>query len=628
MAGKHFKGDDATPQGTTLRRDVQGTARSSADWDLSEFEDEAPGRRRRHVWPFVVLALVLALVGGVAFCGYTLYSEAMSVRDDAYAILDVADDALSALKQGDGDELLSIAADIEERAERMRDTTQGTLWNLAAELPVYGTDIQTVQQLAELLAELSSGCITPVCEDVAGASSEALFADGAINVELISLLVDDLLLFQDDITAACEAIEALPAAHIDQIQSALDKVQPYMSTVREALDTLCEIAPVLPQLLGADGQTRTYVVIAQNNSEIRSTGGYPGSIGTVTITDGVIEVGSFSGTSQYLGNEDVVAEVTDQEQAMFGSTSAASTIQLVTKNPDFVVTGQHLLEIWESKTGGTADGVVALDPVFLQSLLELTGASITLADGTVLDGSNAASYLLNGVYKAVTDTDEQDELFAEAAKATATSILSSLSSVDLTELLTAVTEGAEESRLLVYMKDDEEEAVIAQLGLDGGLSYDETAPVLGVYLNDETWGKICYYLSCSTVVGEAVANDDGTVSYTVTTTLKNNLTTDELSLVTTYITGYNTMKDSVDTMVLQVFLYAPAGGTISDITCSMGYAFYESSYGSLQTWMIGSLIHLDAQEECVFTYTVTVSAAATEELQVRTTPTAQEVAGW
>ena len=64
----------------------------------------------------------------------------------------------------------------------------------------------------------------------------------------------------------------------------------------------------------------------------------------------------------------------------------------------------------ESSDSGTVDGVLSVDPVFLQQLLKVTG-SVTLTDGTVLTGDNAAQILLNQTYIDKPTEKEQNVFF-------------------------------------------------------------------------------------------------------------------------------------------------------------------------------------------------------------------------
>ena len=61
------------------------------------------------------------------------------------------------------------------------------------------------------------------------------------------------------------------------------------------------------------------------------------------------------------------------------------------------------------------DGVIAIDPLFLQNMLAVTGG-VTMPDGSALDGTNTAQTLLNIVYAKMT-SEKKDRHFADAAQA-------------------------------------------------------------------------------------------------------------------------------------------------------------------------------------------------------------------
>ncbi len=215
------------------------------------------------------------------------------------------------------------------------------------------------------------------------------------------------------------------------------------------------------------------------------------------------------------------------------------------------------------------------------------------------------------------------------------------------------------------------------LGCAGALKDDPAEPELGVYFADETWSKISWYFSSSTHVDEGVKNSDGTTSYRVTTTMTNNLTlaeaanqvdyitgyhpnkknthvdegvknsdgttsyrvtttmTNNLTLAEAanqvdYITGYHPNKKNRAGMFMHVYLVAPAGGSISNISTEGGdfspQPFTEMPYNQW-TFFTASPV-LAGGETITISYDVTVSAEAEQPLMVRTTPTAQVVAGW
>ena len=403
----------------------------------------------------------------------------------------------------------------------------------------------------------------------------------------------------------------------------LEQVQGPVSEAQGLVDQIEPILNLLPQMLGADGQTRTYLVIAQNNSELRATGGLPGSWGTISITDGVISMGEFQ---SILHDEGLQVEITDEERAAIATNMDTDPAQ-VNCTADFTRVGQLARDYWAQEGLGTVDGVIAIDPVFLQRLLSLTGG-FTAPDGTAVDGTNAAKVLLSDTYWMFgNDGDAQDAYFAAVAGLAFETIMDNLGNAGMTDLMGVVEQSGKDGRLLVWMANEDEQSLMVNMGLSGRLESDPTKPVLGVYLNDDTYSKISWYASSSTVVGEGVKNADGTTTYDVTTTLTNTITPEEAASAPTYISGTNGAKRDVSDMLDFVFFYAPAGGTITDFQVSEGALFED--YGIADETLSGLQVlrmrtHLLAGETATFTYKVTVSADAAEPLAVRTTPLAQE----
>ena len=588
-----------------------------------------PKKRRGPLVAGIIIALVLALIGASAGAGFVLLNEVKTVKNDALAIVDSADSVKDALKSGNNSTLEAVANDIDTRASRMNEMTHGPLWNLATLVPVYGQDVRTVQTVAASLDAISGDVIVPLATSMQGLESSSLFtADGAINVDALSVLADTLTTSQGTINRVAADIEALPAAHIGQLQDALDKAKPLVATLNDGVNAAAEVAPYLPQMLGANGQTRTYIIVAQNNSELRATGGFPGATGTLSVTDGKLELGEFQSIHTFGGAEGGAIPVSEEELSLFGE-SIANTPQHMTANPDFPASGQHVRDLCAQRLGIQSDGVIALDPTFLQNLLSLTGGT-TLPDGTTIDQTNAARILLHDVYLRFDDPEMQDAYFAVAADAAAGQIMGNLGSIDMGALIQTVADNAKEGRLQVWMANEDEEHAIERLGFSGAIGTDPTTPELGVYIHDETWAKMGWYLSRTTTVGDPVQNADGTTSYQVTTTLKNNITEAEAAEIPPYIYGYSPLKRDQSDMAVKLFFYAPAGGSITNMQTDADFApsssLSESSYNGIQ--VSTCMIRLSAQQQATFTYTVTTSAEATEPLEVRSTPTSQVAAGW
>ena len=104
-------------------------------------------------------------------------------------------------------------------------------------------------------------------------------------------------------------------------------------------------------------------------------------------------------------------------------------------------------------------------------------------------------------------------------------------------------------------------------------------------------------------------------------TLTNTMTEEEAQNLPAYVRAHNSRLQPSEEL-LRLYLYAPAGGTISDATASKD-SLSEATHNGLQVLYYD--VHLLPGETYEVTYTVTVPAeGGDQELEVRSTPTAQE----
>lgn len=618
----HFRTDEETaavPQeGSTGSMRVYLPARGAVSSSHHGHGSRRRPRRRAIIIAVVsVVVVLLALVGLEAFA---LVRSAQKVRAAADTVLTSVDGLEAAASSGNTDQIASLSSSIGSAAHEIQGEVQSPAWSVASVVPGYGDDVRSVRALADTLVDVSDNAITPLSQHADALNLKNLFSNGAINVAALQSLGTVMADASPVLDRAVTTIDALPPAHIAQLDAALSKVRTKVDTAKANLDSIQVVLPYLPQMLGANGQSRTYLVVAQNNAELRASGGFPGSVGTLTVSDGVMKLGGFASLA---GKEGLSLGAADEEIGTFGS-SIGSRADAATLTPNFPRTATLLATAWQQMHHQTVDGVIGIDPVFLQRLLALTG-SVTVADGTTLTGDNAAQELENNVYLRYGNQNAaEDAFFANAAATAFSSIMGNLGAAKATDLMDVLGTSAADGRLQVWMANEDEENALVTMGVSGGFSTDTTKPVLGVYVNDVTWAKIAWYLDLRTTVGTAVRNADGSTTYNVTTSLTNTITDQIAAGAPTYITGGNMRyKRSTGDMVSVLVLVAPAGGTISDVSVDspeFGVWHLSSLYG-FDAW--SSQVNTYPQETRTLTYKVTTSPDATTDLAVRSTPTGQ-----
>lgn len=584
------------------------------------------GEKRRRNAGAVVGVVVAVLVVALGAGGFALFNSARSVRSQAKEAIALTSSFKDKVVAGDFASLPADAQELDRICASIRDEVSSPLWTAASFVPVLGGDISAARTMVDALAEVSSGGIVPISESLAGATPGKLFHDSAVNMSALEALVGSLSDAAPVFISANERVQGIEGTHIEKVTELVDTAQGAFAVLDGAARTSEKIAPVLPGMLGAGGATRNYLITAENNAEIRTQGGFAGSAGVLSVTDGVISLGDFEGV-QHVPQPERRAQITISDEEMNLFQPYEPTMDFTSGDsyftPDFPRGAWLAAKLWSlNHDDMPIDGVVAVDPTFLQYILQVTGG-VTAIDGTEVDGTNAAQVLLSQVYwNYPADNEMQDAVFASVADAAFDKLLGGLGDVDIAKLSAAVSRGVSEGRLLMWMADEREEEAIAAAGITGALPTDPADPQTGVYVNNYSYSKLDWYLNLDAVRGSSFKNADGTVSYNMTVTMKNDMSLDDAENLPAYVQAHNGGADSPAQQMLRLYLYAPMGGFISDVSCSSGQ-LVEGSHNGLQV-LFGDM-RLMPQEEITVTYTVTVPAeGANEELEVRVTPTAEK----
>ena len=250
-------------------------------------------RRRRKRILTVVLIAVLALLlvgGGTAFA---LVDSAKDVRGDLSTVKKQAATLEKQLSSGDSAGMQSTVASMADTAADMKHETSSLAWKVASLVPVYGQDVKQVRTLCSVFDDLSSNALVPMSRDLSGVSLSSIIGeDGTINVEMLQNIFTSLGKVQPVIERSAKQMDALGEAHIAQLKKPVEQLDNLLGTLDTAAREAGPLSESLPSMLGTDG-ARTYLVIAQNNSEIRATGGFPGSMGPMTVDNGKLSMGEF-----------------------------------------------------------------------------------------------------------------------------------------------------------------------------------------------------------------------------------------------------------------------------------------------------------------------------------------------
>lgn len=519
------------------------------------------GRRRALFRPLLigVSLLVMVWVGLVAW-------HVLAARAALTSATENVDDLQDSLRSGSVDQAMSQLDDLSSELDSADGHLGGPSVTVARKIPFVGKNITAVRTITASLQSVADQGLPPVVTAASGLDQGTFSPSGGrVDVNAIAKLATPLATLNRSLAAADEDIAAIETGGL------LGPVKTKVIDVKKKVDKAATLArrgstaaQVLPEMLGADGP-RQYLLIFQNNAEIRTAGGLPGAFAVIRTNDGKIDLGAQGSGGVDLGDLPTpVSKVSDVEKELFkgGVTTAFSDVmardlRYTNYTPDFPRTGELAAAIVKRRLGVDVDGVVAIDPVTLGYILRATGP-VTLADGTRIDSKNAVSVLLNKAYIDI-PVPLQDAFFASAAEKIFQKVTSGAG--DPADTMRELTRAANERRLLVWSNNPEIESVLTPTALSGALSQRTYAdPRIGTYFNDAGSGKLEYYLRYSAAATSTACTDDGEQTYRETVKLTSTLPADFAKLPE-YIIG-NGDHVARGTMLLLAYIYAPVKGTI------------------------------------------------------------------
>jgi hypothetical protein len=505
----------------------------------------------------VVGVLVILTVAWVGIRGY-LASRHLQ------AAAGLAQDVQAQVLDNDGAAALATAAQLGDEVHAARDLTGDPVWRLIEGLPVVGDDLSAVRQVSEILSAVADDAITPVAGIANSVSIDAFKpVDGAI--DLAPLIEARPAVTRADATldSQLSIAEGIDTTHaVGPVREAVGQVMDVLRRASGQVDVVARAVDLAPAMMGADGP-RDYLVLFQNNAELRATGGIPGAVALLHVEGGKLSLVQQASSSDFPRADSPVLPLPAETRGLYGDITG-QYIQDVNLTPQFPLSAQLASEMWRREFGTTVDGVLSMDPVALSYLMTATGP-ITLPTGDVLTSDNVVSLLLSEAYSRYDDPVQQDLFFAGTASGVFSAVASG--ALEPQALVAALARAGDERRIYLWSADPGEQARLAETSLAGELpASTPTRPGFGVYLNDGTGAKMDYYLGAEFGVGNSVCRQDGRSTYVVEVTLRNDAPADAASSLPPYVTGGGNFGVEAGLISTNVAVYAPSEGVFMEAT--------------------------------------------------------------
>ena len=548
-------------------------------------------------------------------------SEAMQYARELKSDYQLLGDAL---RMQDVQKATEIRTKIDTDIQDLENYLDKPFWKAAENIGAVEEEISSARELLDLVQTANTTLIDPLIEQLMDYPLTTLKTADGFHVDVVTSYLDFLESIFPVLKDFSERLNSSDL-RILKIIDTNGKVEDYstrLTQVTNDYESCSDYVPILRTVLGGGGD-RLYVFAAQNTAEIRASGGFPGSVGAIRIQNGILSIVEFQSVynvfSNYVPYE---AEITSTETYLFqGRMDLPWDSDF---SPDFERAAYIWALAYQNRNGEHVDGVISATPVVIQRLLTFLG-EITLSDGTVLNGENAMRVIEHDLYFEYlslhsetpywTGRELTDQLFAETARETLNLLLSSMSLDNFRNLMTFARESFADRTLMLWLADPDEQEMVRQIGWAGTLNQDETEPAVGVFFNSTSASKMGWYLDIDISIGEGIENEDGSMTYPVSVSYSNVLTSEERDIAGGYILG-----GGHGGLAGGMYIFAPAGGTISN---------YQTSNGNLNTasYQGLALIYqydtIGMESSVVIECEVTTAPEASCPLEIIQTPTAQ-----
>ena len=435
--------------------------------------------------------------------------------------------------------------------------TTGPLWSVLTHVPVFGDDAEGVRALTQSLDTVAARGVEPLIGTVD--EVDGISAGGRVDLDKVTALQDPVTRARAAFRDGYAAVADLDSSgYAGPLQGRFNTYVDQVGDLSRALGSAQKATEILPGFLGADGP-RTYLLVFQNNAEIRPTGGLPGSWAEVRAKDGKAEIVRQGTATEFPRRDTPILPLSAGELEVY-SDLLGVYFQDANFTPDFPRAAQLLAARWQEKYADRLDGVMSLDPVALSYLLKATGP-VNVGD-VVLDADNVVSELLNKPYLDLPQP-EQDAFFQAAARVIFEAARGDLASP--LDFIRGLSRAADERRLLISSFVPDESRMLAGTQVIGDLPDDDgSSPRVFLGLNDATGSKMSYYLRYGANV-ESLSCADGRQAMLGSMTLDQTITAAAAKELPDSVTGKGEFGTERGSQLVVVRIYGPTSGEIADV---------------------------------------------------------------
>ncbi|MEA3464020.1 MAG: DUF4012 domain-containing protein [Patescibacteria group bacterium] len=256
-------------------------------------------------------------------------------------------------------------------------------------------------------------------------------------------------------------INSLPAEYQGQFILIQEKSEVLKNGLSEFVDLISKI-----QIFIGANQDKRYLLVFQNNTELRATGGFIGSYALVDFSNGKIENIEAPGGGSY-----------DTEAGLTARIIAPEPLHLVNPLwhfwdanwwPDWPTSANKLMWFYEKSDGPTVDGVIAFTPTVVEKILSAIGpVDMTDNYGVIIDAENFWLTAQKLSEQKPDKTKEPKKIIGDLMNKIINELPARFNKDTMAALAKAIEENLSQKHILFYFTGEELQNKASDLGWDG-----------------------------------------------------------------------------------------------------------------------------------------------------------------
>ncbi len=384
----------------------------------------------------------------------------------------------------------------------------GALVSLIRILPVIGSEVESRQQLLLAGHHLALGntyLIKGIRETKDNAAMPA-----TERIELLRRHIQGAIPQYDEALLALERVrdEAIPSEY----QQTFAEFRLLFAAFIDDMKDVADLAKVAQTIFGGEGRKR-YLIVFQNNHELRPSGGFIGSFARLDVERGKIVSLDVPGGGAY----DLKGQLTEFVKPPLPLQLVNERWEFQDANwwPDFSASAEKMMWFYEKARGQTVDGVIAVNASVLPRVLKVLGPVASAEFGTLLDYESALGAIQE---KVETGYDREKNQPKEIIRKLFEEMLAALPAVGATDLLGLLTEAeaaARQKEIQIYVSDASVQDELRQFGWTGEIVPTNAAQDYLLIASANVQGQKSDAKIEEKIRHEASVADDGSVIDTV-----------------------------------------------------------------------------------------------------------------